>query len=89
MELKTNQNMTPQQHQELIKSQIAASYNPLEKSQSTKDNNLEKGGAKVPIGTTHNGYKKSSRRKVAESIFSRNDEEATRRRENEIPYKRK
>jgi hypothetical protein len=50
--------MTPQQHQELIKSQIAASYNSLEKSHSTEDNNLEKGGAKVPIGTTHNGYKK-------------------------------
>lgn len=43
--------LTPQQHRELIKSQVAQSYNNLEDC-------LEKGGARMPIGTTHNGYKK-------------------------------
>jgi hypothetical protein len=42
--------LTPQQHRELIKSQIAQSYQPLEKAQDT---DLEKGGKKMPIGTTH------------------------------------
>lgn len=44
--------LTPQQeHQQLIKANIVGSY-------ANADELIEKGGKKVPIGTTHNGYKK-------------------------------
>lgn len=43
--------LTPHEYRELIKSQIIRSF-------SNVSDLIEKGGAKMPIGTTHNGYKK-------------------------------